>query len=276
MPGKRRHRGYQIQDAKSPRKLAKTLRFTENQATAILEMRLYKLIGLEIEALMKEHEATLANIDRYQDILNNYKSMATGHHQRAGCREKRVRRSEKNRLLRMRRRPFSRRKRWRRWKWSSSWTVSVMREPWILSVYERNKEAADAENKYVLSVMNTDKISILTDSGRQHLIKVLDLPYGKFRDKGKPIDNLCNYDSTQEQAVAVESLQKLQICRCSCLQRKRVCSSRWRVPSSMWRNGPSRPPSCMDDDELISVETSGRVRADRASDSPGHFSYVSP
>lgn len=39
-------------------------------------MRLYKLIGLEIEALMKEHEATLANIDRYQDILNNYKSMA--------------------------------------------------------------------------------------------------------------------------------------------------------------------------------------------------------
>lgn len=42
------------------------------------------------------------------------------------------------------------------------------------SVYERNKEAADAESKYVLSVMNTDKISILTDSGRQHLIKVLD------------------------------------------------------------------------------------------------------
>ena len=78
------------------------------------------------------------------------------------------------------------------------------------SVYERNKEAADAENKYVLSVMNTDKISILTDSGRQHLIKVLDLPYGKFRDKGKPIDNLCNYDSTKEQAVAVESLQKLK------------------------------------------------------------------
>ena len=62
----------------------------------------------------------------------------------------------------------------------------------------------------MLSVMNTDKISILTDSGRQHLIKVLDLPYGKFRDKGKPIDNLCNYDSSSEQVVAVESLQKLK------------------------------------------------------------------
>ncbi len=38
------------------------LRFTDRQAQAILEMRLYKLIGLEIEALMKEHETTLANI----------------------------------------------------------------------------------------------------------------------------------------------------------------------------------------------------------------------
>ena len=33
------------------RKMAAMLRFTERQATAILEMRLYKLIGLEIEAL---------------------------------------------------------------------------------------------------------------------------------------------------------------------------------------------------------------------------------
>ena len=38
------------------RKMAAMLRFTERQANAILEMRLYKLIGLEIEALMKEHE----------------------------------------------------------------------------------------------------------------------------------------------------------------------------------------------------------------------------
>ncbi len=42
------------------KKMAGMLRFTERQATAILEMRLYKLIGLEIEALQKEHEETLA------------------------------------------------------------------------------------------------------------------------------------------------------------------------------------------------------------------------
>ena len=63
---------------KSPRskKMAALLRFTERQATAILEMRLYRLIGLEIEALIREHEETLKNIARYEDILNNYDSMA--------------------------------------------------------------------------------------------------------------------------------------------------------------------------------------------------------
>ena len=67
--------GIRFKTAKSKKEAAK-LKFTEMQANAILDMRLYKLIGLGIEALMKEHEATLANIDRYQDILNNYKSMA--------------------------------------------------------------------------------------------------------------------------------------------------------------------------------------------------------
>ena len=52
------------------------LRFTERQATAILEMRLYKLIGLEIEALMKEHKETTENIYRYEDILERRDSMA--------------------------------------------------------------------------------------------------------------------------------------------------------------------------------------------------------
>ena len=72
-----------------------------------------------------------------------------------------------------------------------------------MSVYERNKEAADAENKYVITCMNTDKICIFTDSGKQHLIKMMDVPYGKFRDKGTPVDNLCNYDSTQEELRCV-------------------------------------------------------------------------
>ena len=62
--------------SRSSEKAAKTLQFTERQATAILEMRLYKLIGLEMEALQAEYGETMKNIALYEDVLNNYDSMA--------------------------------------------------------------------------------------------------------------------------------------------------------------------------------------------------------
>ena len=52
--------------------MATQLAFTEAQADAILDMRLYKLIGLELEALIKEHEQTVANIYLYEDILEEH------------------------------------------------------------------------------------------------------------------------------------------------------------------------------------------------------------
>lgn len=54
--------------SKASEAMAAQLCFTERQAAAILEMRLYKLIGLEIEALIKEHEETRAKIAEYSDI----------------------------------------------------------------------------------------------------------------------------------------------------------------------------------------------------------------
>lgn len=182
------------------RKMAAMLRFTERQANAILEMRLYKLIGLEIEALMKEHEETLKNIARYEDILNHYDSMSeviiedlehfkkeyarkrrtvVENGQEAVYEEKKV--EEQEVVFLMDRFGYAK-------------TVDV-------ATYERNKEAADAENKWIVNCINTGKLCVFTNTGKMHQIKVLDLPYGKFRDKGQPIDNVSNYDSTQEMVV---------------------------------------------------------------------------
>ena len=184
------------------KKMAAMLRFTERQANAILEMRLYKLIGLEIEALIKEHEETLKNIARYEDILNNYDSMAdviiedleyfkkeyarkrrtvVENGQEAVYEEKKV--EEQEVVFLMDRFGYAK-------------TVDV-------ATYERNKEAADAENKWIVSCINTGKLCVFTNTGKMHQIKVPDLPYGKFRDKGQPIDNVSNYDSTQEMVVYI-------------------------------------------------------------------------
>ena len=51
--------------------------------------------------------------------------------------------------------------------------------------------------------MNIGKLCLFTDEGKMHQVKVLDLPHGKFRDKGIPIDNVSNYSSSEEQIVMI-------------------------------------------------------------------------
>ena len=74
------------------------------------------------------------------------------------------------------------------------------------ATYERNREAADSENRHIITCKNTDKLCIFTNTGNMHLLKVLDLPCGKFRDKGKPIDNMSNYDSAAESIVYMDAM----------------------------------------------------------------------
>ena len=77
------------------------------------------------------------------------------------------------------------------------------------ATYERNREAADAESRYQIRCMNTDKLCIFTNIGQQHLVKISDLPFGRFRDKGTPIDNVSNYNSSEENIIYLTSLGNL-------------------------------------------------------------------
>ena len=78
-----------------------------------------------------------------------------------------------------------------------------------VATFERNKDAALSENKYIIQCMNTDKLCLFTDVGHMHLIKISDLPYGKFRDKSIPIDNFGNYKSSDETLVYVDCLSRV-------------------------------------------------------------------
>ncbi len=191
------------------KKMAAMLRFTERQATAILEMRLYRLIGLEIEALRAEHEQTLKNIARFEDILNNYDSMAgviieelDGFKKEYACKRRTVIENAEEAVYEEK-------------KIEEQEVVFLMdrfgyAKTVDTSVYERNKEAADSENKYVVRCMNTGKLCIFTDSGRMHQVKVLDVPYGRFRDKGTPIDNVSNYSTSDEQIIMVCDAEQMR------------------------------------------------------------------
>ena len=195
--------------SKASQKAAAQLRFTERQATAILEMRLYRLIGLEMEALLKEHEATLEHIAKYEDLLNNYDSMAQAIMNELDAVKKEFGRKRRTALENAQEAVFEEKK------------IEEM-EVWFLmdrfgyvktidrQTYERNKENACSESKYLFSCMNTDRICIFTDAGRMHAVKVLDIPLVKFRDKGVPVDNLSNYNSQEEQILYVAGMEELK------------------------------------------------------------------
>lgn len=195
--------------SKTSEKAAASLRFTEAQATAILEMRLYKLIGLEIEALMKEHETTLKNIERYEDILNHYRSMAKVIIKELDAVKKEYAVPRKTSIENAAAAVYEEKKP------EEAEVVFLMdrfgyAKSVDTSVYERNREAADSENKYRITCMNTDRICLFTDTGKMHTVRMSDVPYGKFREKGTPVDNLCNYDSAQERIIFAGCLQKIK------------------------------------------------------------------
>lgn len=198
--------------SKESRVMAAQLCFSEVQANAILDMRLYKLIGLEIEALIKEHEETMANIYRYEDILERKGSMAQVIMNELDGIKKSYARKRRTVIENAAEAVYEEKK------------VEEMEVMFLmdrfgyartvdLATYERNKEAADAENRFVFPCKNTGKVCIFTDKGQLHTIKVMDLPLGKFRDKGIPIDNISNFSTEKEQMVLIASQSDLNLYR---------------------------------------------------------------
>ena len=198
--------------SKESKIMATQLMFTEKQANAILEMRLYKLIGLEIEALINDHEETMANIFRYEDILDRRDSMAQVIINELEEIKKEYKRPRRTMIENAEEAVYKEKE-------IEETDVMFLMDRFgyaktvDMSVYERNKEAADAENKYIVKCKNTGRICLFTDTGQLHTIKIMDLPYGKFRDKGTPIDNVSNFSSEKENIVYITSQTEINLRR---------------------------------------------------------------
>ena len=194
---------------KTSEKAASKLHFTEKQASAILDMRLYKLIGLEIEALQAEYEQTMKNIALYKDILDHYDSMAAVIMKELDAIKKEYGTKRHTSIENAEEAVYEEKK-------MEETEVCFLMDRFGYmklidkNAYERNKEAARSENRYVLSCMNTDKICLFTDTGKMHTIKAVDIPLVRFRDKGVPADNLSNYDSSMEKILYVAPVSQIR------------------------------------------------------------------
>ncbi|MCI8529137.1 MAG: DNA topoisomerase 4 subunit A [Lachnospiraceae bacterium] len=196
--------------SKESKIMAAQLAFTEKQANAILEMRLYKLIGLEIEALIREHEETMANIYRYEDILERRDSMAQVIINELDSYKKEFARKRRTSIENGQEAVYKEKE------VEETEVVFLMdRFGYVKTIdaaaYERNKEAADSENKYIFTCINTGKVCLFTSTGQLHTIKVMDIPFGKFRDKGIPIDNISNFNSEKENIIYITNQTELNL-----------------------------------------------------------------
>lgn len=193
---------------KTNRNKAMKMNFTENQANAILEMKLSKLIGLEITLLNKEYNNCLKIISQYQKILSNKYEM------------KKIIKKEyiyiKEKYAKTRHTTLEDQ--------SEAIFVEQNIQPIeiVLSidkfgyikmfdknVYERNKDNIDYASKYILTGLNNDKICVFSDSGNMHLIKLKDLPLFKIKDKGIMIDTISNFNSKNESIIYIDLLSNV-------------------------------------------------------------------
>jgi len=192
--------------------MAANLLFTERQADAILDMRLYRLSGLELDALVKEHEQTVANIYRYEDILEDRESMSMVLQDELTQIKKQLGAKRRTEIDNKEEAVYEEK------------PIEEMDVAFIMdrfgyaktidaSTYERNIETIQNEFKYSFIMKNTGKVCIFTNNGQLHTIKAMDLPQGKMRDKGVPIDNISNFDTSNEQIILVTSQSELNLYR---------------------------------------------------------------
>ena len=192
----------------SSKKQAAKLHFTENQATAILELRLSKLIGLEILSLQEDYKQTIQKIQSYETILGSRQAMLKTIKQDLAKIKKTYGLPRKTEICDAAEAVFE--------------ETPVVEQDVIFTMnrfgyvkimettaFERNEASVREENKVILPCRNTSKICIFTDTGNLHQLKMLDVPLCRPRDKGIPIENICNYDSSKESVCFMESFENL-------------------------------------------------------------------
>ena len=187
---------------------AKKLCFTERQAQAILELRLSKLIGLEILALEREHDETVKNIARYEKLLGSERAMKNairkdlenikkefGKPRKTVITDAEEAREVKEELQ------------------EQDVVFTMDRFGYVktgdAAAWEKAGETLEQEYRYAFVCRNTDRILLFTDRGLMHQIRAADIPFRKWKERGVPADNLSRYNSKEERILYVTSREQL-------------------------------------------------------------------
>lgn len=187
---------------KKSENLAKKFNYTERQATIILEMRLYKLVGLEKLEVEKQYRQIMRKIKRYEKIISNRNELnktIISELQRIADEYS----SERKTVLK------------------NLETVSVIDEKIVEDVYvlvddknyiktidtdtyHKNKEKIESEMTHMIQATTEDRISLFDNKGDAYRLKVENIPKTKLSDKGTAISVLTQID--EKNIVMIDKL----------------------------------------------------------------------
>lgn len=188
---------------KSAEKEAKKLRFTETQADAILTMQLQKLIGLELDTILKEYNTHLKNINEYTALLNSKTKMSNKMRAEMLDVKKAHYQPRKTEVIDAApiviKAPEVK---------PEKMYILVNRFGYIKMISEDtyNRNAANIVNdyKYCTEVMNTGTVYLFTAEGKCYMAKATSIPCGKITEKGVPMESISSLNS-DENVIAILS-----------------------------------------------------------------------
>ena len=187
------------------RMMAFKLDFTMKQANAILAMPLSRLIGLEMQKLVDEHEDLLGKIARYEEVLASESALRNVIRERLKEIKKELsypRRTKIDEIV------------------AGDYVEEVKIEEIVVLIdrfgYTKcideatfQKAAIEqlAEYVHIVHMKSDGVLCIFTDGGNLNRVKAEKIPRARLKEKGTLIHNLCKID--EEEAVLYCSFEEL-------------------------------------------------------------------
>jgi Type IIA topoisomerase (DNA gyrase/topo II, topoisomerase IV), A subunit len=175
--------------------IAKKFDFTERQTNAILDRRLLSLLSLEVEKLIQEFEAVKKEIQEYTEIITSEKKQLSVI--KKYLKELRVKfdTPRKTEITTIMVKEYK-----KKFKEEDLYLVvdkfGYTKTVDITSI-GRSSEDKISEFRCNILSKNTDKMAVFTNKGNLYQVKNTDIPKGKIKDKGVPIETLCGMSKNE-------------------------------------------------------------------------------
>lgn len=175
---------------KKNEKTAKSFRFTERQAQAILDMKLQKLGRLELLQLQEEYDALSKEIQMYEDILSDEKRLMKEIQKTLNDFKKKHGNERRTQIVNQETKAFKKEVK------IDDVTIQLDKFGYVKTL-EGAPDKSDTNIRETFELKSDDRLVVLTSDGMSVQLKVDQIPRGKAKDKGKPLQVLTAMNKTE-------------------------------------------------------------------------------